>query len=55
MIMNVREDLLDDLNFIDIANEFIEINQRRRNTFGAFTPNDLLYKERECVRHSTQT
>ena len=50
MIMNVRKDLLDDdLNFFDIANQFNGINQRRRNTFGVFTPNDLLFKERVCV------
>ena len=40
------KDLLDDLNFVDIVNQFIEINERRRNTFGVFTPNILLYKER---------
>ena len=56
MILNVHKDLLDDLNLIDIANQFVGINQRRRNTFGAFTTHDLLCKERVIVRHSsTQT
>ena len=56
MILHVHKDLLDDLNLIDIANKFVGINQRRRNTFGVFTSSDLLCKERVFVRHSsTQT
>ena len=56
LLLHVHKDLLDALDLIDIANKFVGINQRRRNTFGVFTSSDLLCKERVFVRHSsTQT
>ena len=36
MVMHVHKDRLNDLDFVEIGNNFVRANQRRRNKFGIF-------------------
>lgn len=57
MILSVHKELLDDLDFVQIGNEFVGKNQRRRNMFGTFTQQDLAtsFIQKVFRDRSTQT
>lgn len=57
MVMYVHKELLDQVDLISVANQFVGANKRRRNTFGYFTPFDCKTKNKKVctVDCATQT
>ena len=45
MVLHIHRDLTDKLNLVEIANEFVGKNERRRQIFGTFTANDIPQKK----------
>ena len=45
MVLHIHRDLTDKPNLVEIANEFVGKNERRRQIFGTFTTNDIPQKK----------
>ena len=54
MILHVRKEMADSIDMVEIANLFVEDNQRRKQLFGKFSKNDLPMKSTFASK-TTQT
>ena len=54
MILHLQNDKLDDLDLIEVANEFVDCIDSRKEVFGKFSDSDRV-KEAEFHHVGTQT